>query len=656
MPDNITITPGTGATVTTEDVGGGVQVQRVKLITGALHTDGGDVTVINPFPVADATVVAAIEAIPSAPSTVTANAGTNLNTSALALESGGNLAAIKADTDKIPSQGQALAAASLPVVLPVAQISALTPPAAITGFALESGGHLASLDTKLANPLPVSLPSAQISTLTPPAAITGFALETGGNLAAIKADVDKIPSLGQADSAHSLPVVLPSSQISALTPPSAITNYAAETGGHLASLDTKLPSQGQADTSHSIPVVLPSAQISILTPPAAITGFALETGGNLAGAKSDLDAIKTSVANIPSSPAQDRTTAAAPLAVNLSTGAAFYDARQVRALTSGTDTVTTSPPSHASTNIDQVAGSTPNFAQETGGNLAILAGVVSSSKAAVKSADGDFATVGAKADAPATTATTDAWSVIALLKGLLKIFLDVWNGTTHALGVTFTNTTIAVTGAVTTSGTTTATTNADVTPTATAAPSKGLLVVGKTADGTPAYDALPLAAGGGSVVVSGAVTISNKLLVTPDSVALPAHQSTNIDQIAGTTPDTNSGNKSAGTLRVVLATDQPQLTTALNVVEAQNSTITSGQTTINPAAAMLPSHAGKSVKIQSSYANIASGLIIYVGASGSEVIELIAGDTWTFNVSNLNLISAKCTAAMTAALNWIVES
>ena len=51
--------------------------------------------------------------------------------------------------------------------------------------------------------------------------------------------------------------------------------------------------------------------------------------------------------------------------------------------------------------------------------------------------------------------------------------------------------------------------------------------------------------------------LTARLLVTPDSVALPAHQSVNVDQIAGTTPDTNSGNKSAGTLRVVLATDQP---------------------------------------------------------------------------------------------------
>ncbi len=64
-------------------------------------------------------------------SSVTANAGSNLNTSSLALESGGNLATVaskdfatqatlaqvKIDTDKIPSQGQALSASSTPVVL-----------------------------------------------------------------------------------------------------------------------------------------------------------------------------------------------------------------------------------------------------------------------------------------------------------------------------------------------------------------------------------------------------------------------------------------------------------------------------------------------------------------------------------------------------------
>lgn len=60
---------------------------------------------------------------------VTANAGTNLNTSLLAIESGGHLASI--DT-KTPALGQALAAGSSPVVLPAAQITALTPLSTVT--------------------------------------------------------------------------------------------------------------------------------------------------------------------------------------------------------------------------------------------------------------------------------------------------------------------------------------------------------------------------------------------------------------------------------------------------------------------------------------------------------------------------------------------
>jgi len=61
------------------------------------------------------------------------------------------------------------------------------------------------------------------------------------------------------------------------------------------------------------------------------------------------------------------------------------------------------------------------------------------------------------------------------------------------------------------------------------------------------------------------VTAAGKLLVTPDSVALPANQSVNAAQLAGTATSVNSGTKDAGTLRVVLATDQPALTNKLLV-------------------------------------------------------------------------------------------
>ena len=78
--------------------------------------------------------------------TVTANAGTNLNTSLLALETGGNLATIVTNTNKIPALGQALAAASVPVILPSATITTLTPPSN-TGYALDSS--LSTINTSL---------------------------------------------------------------------------------------------------------------------------------------------------------------------------------------------------------------------------------------------------------------------------------------------------------------------------------------------------------------------------------------------------------------------------------------------------------------------------------------------------------------------------
>ena len=58
----------------------------------------------------------------------------------------------------------------------------------------------------------------------------------------------------------------------------------------------------------------------------------------------------------------------------------------------------------------------------------------------------------------------------------------------------------------------------------------------------------------------------------------------NVAQVAGTATDTNSGNKSAGTQRVVIATDQPQLTNALKVdgsavTQPVSGTVTSNQGT-----------------------------------------------------------------------------
>jgi hypothetical protein len=88
MADNVVLNSGSGgATLATDDVAG-VHYQIVKISTGALDAAGSPVSTANPMPVNDAGGSLTVDG------TVTANAGTDLNTSALALESGGNLATI----------------------------------------------------------------------------------------------------------------------------------------------------------------------------------------------------------------------------------------------------------------------------------------------------------------------------------------------------------------------------------------------------------------------------------------------------------------------------------------------------------------------------------------------------------------------------------
>jgi len=122
MTDNVT-GPLTGsgdatAVIATDDIGG-AHYQRVKIAWGV---DGAavDASASNPLPTVD-------------------SAG---NTSLSSIDG------------KTPALGQALAAASVPVVLTAAQVSTLTPPAAITGFATAANqatelSSLSSIDGKL---------------------------------------------------------------------------------------------------------------------------------------------------------------------------------------------------------------------------------------------------------------------------------------------------------------------------------------------------------------------------------------------------------------------------------------------------------------------------------------------------------------------------
>jgi hypothetical protein len=93
-----------------------------------------------------------------------------------------------------------------------------------------------------------------------------------------------------------------------------------------------------------------------------------------------------------------------PLVQNATPGSSDY-ALTVRNIPSGTQ-----PVSLASAPLPS------NAAQETGGNLATLAGIVSAAKAAVKTADGDQVTLGAKADAKSTSTDTTPITIMQVLK------------------------------------------------------------------------------------------------------------------------------------------------------------------------------------------------------------------------------------------------
>jgi hypothetical protein len=96
------------------------------------------------------------------------------------------LAAIKAKTDNIPALGQALAAGSVPVILPSATITTLTPPAAITGFSTEAS--LAKLTITQGASLgsnTMNMPGGSVTTASPTytnGQISPFTMNTKGSM------------------------------------------------------------------------------------------------------------------------------------------------------------------------------------------------------------------------------------------------------------------------------------------------------------------------------------------------------------------------------------------------------------------------------------------------------------------------------------------
>lgn len=205
MADNTTLPVGAGGdTIADEDIAG-VKYQKIKLIDATAGSITPIGTAANPLQVTNT----------SLPLPTGAATGAKQDT--------GNTSVASIDA-KTPALGQQLAAASVPVVLTAIQQAALTPPAAITGFALDA---TVAKDASLVT-IDADIKANQPRTVN---VIAGYALEAG-HLATLDANT---PALGQKAMAGSSPVVIASDQIvpvsaSSLPLP---TNAAQENSGAL---------------------------------------------------------------------------------------------------------------------------------------------------------------------------------------------------------------------------------------------------------------------------------------------------------------------------------------------------------------------------------------------------------------------------------------
>jgi hypothetical protein len=203
--------------------------------------------------------------------------------STAANQSTGNTSLSNIDT-KTPALGQALAAASIPVVLTAAQQTALTPPAAITGYA--TSANQTTSNTTLASLLTELQLKADL-TETQPVSVAAMPLPTGAatqtTLASLLTELQGKADLVETQPVSAATLPLPTGAATAANQSTSNTS--------LSSIDTKTPALGQALSAASVPVVLTAAQITTLTPPAAITGFA--TAANQSTSNTTLASLLT---------------------------------------------------------------------------------------------------------------------------------------------------------------------------------------------------------------------------------------------------------------------------------------------------------------------------------------------------------------------------
>ena len=190
---------------------------------------------------------------------------------------------------------------------------------------------------------------------------------------------------------------------------------------------------------------------------------------------------------------------------------------------------------------------------------AVASGAVASGAyAAGAISDGADVTQGAKADAKSTATDTTAISVMSVLKEISAMEqAPASRAVTQATGTNLhavldTTSTTAVTQATGTNLHAVLDTTSTTAVTQATAANLNAAVVGTGTAGSAA---------GGVLTVQGVASMT-KLLVTPDSVALPPNQSVNVAQINGATPLMGAGTTGTGSPRVTISTDQAALAAA----------------------------------------------------------------------------------------------
>jgi hypothetical protein len=357
----------------TVDVSGSVHVNTISGY--ALETGGNLATVAtntNKLK-SDTTFTDAIQV--AVKNIVDVSGSVNVNTiSGYALESGGNLATVATNTNKFVFTGNDLNT----IVSNFPNQQNVLVDNQISGYALETGGNLATVatntnklksDTTYTNAIQVAVKNTvDVSGSVNVNTISGYALESGGNLATVATNTNKLKSDTTYTDAIQVAIKNTTLDVSGSVNVNTISGYALESGGNLATVATNT-NKLKTDTTYTdaIQVAVKNASLTVNT----ISGFALESGGNLATVATNSNKFKFTGDNLKT---QVATSGTDPLIVSeLSplTNYAMEDGGNLASIKTNTDKNTYDPSGNLKVNLatGSISVSSVNIKDSSGNNI-----------------------------------------------------------------------------------------------------------------------------------------------------------------------------------------------------------------------------------------------------------------------------------------------